>query len=270
MGKVFIVGAGPGDPELLTLKAYRVIASADVILYDRLIKEEILSLRKKDCKLVYVGKEDGKHTLPQEEINRLLLFYAKVYDRVVRLKGGDPFIFGRGGEEALFLEKHGIPYEFVPGVSSFYAVPEYAGIPLTFRGISSSFAVVTGHETVGKQKYVDWKAFKDVDTLVILMGVKNRQRIAQELIKAGRSPYEPVAFIEKGTTEQQRTVVSTLGEVAENPPRVSPPAVIVIGKVVELAEKLSRFNETHAQSGEVVDGKFNGTLKGPSAGHTFM
>jgi len=109
MGKVFIVGAGPGDPELLTVKAYRVIASADVILYDRLIKEEILSLRKKDCKLVYVGKEDGKHTLPQEEINKLLLFYAKVYDRVVRLKGGDPFIFGRGGEEALFLERTAFP-----------------------------------------------------------------------------------------------------------------------------------------------------------------
>ncbi|NPB06417.1 MAG: uroporphyrinogen-III C-methyltransferase [Aquificae bacterium] len=268
MGKVFIVGAGPGDPELLTLKAYRVLKTADVILYDRLVNEEILSLRKKDCKLVYVGKEDGKHTLPQEEINRLLLFYARACERVVRLKGGDPFIFGRGAEEALFLEKHGIPYEFVPGVSSFYAVPEYAGIPLTFRGLSSSFVVVTGHETVGKEKYVDWKAFKDVDTIVVLMGVKNRQRIARELIEAGRSPYEPVAFIERGTTDRQRTVVTTLGEVAENPPPVSPPAVIVIGKVVGLKEKLSAFNETHAR--EEFHGKLDEPAERPATGHPLI
>jgi len=241
-----------------------------VILYDRLINDEILNLRKKDCKLVYVGKEDGKHTLPQEEINKLLLFYAKVYKKVVRLKGGDPFIFGRGGEEALFLEKHGIPYEFVPGISSFYAVPEYAGIPLTFRGVSSSFAVVTGHETVGKQKYVDWKAFKDIDTIVVLMGVKNRQRIARELIEAGRNPYEPVAFIEKGTTEHQRIVLSTLKEVAENPPEVNPPAVIVIGKVVELHNQLRDFNETLKDIGEVFNGFKVFPFKGNSTGHTLM
>ncbi|NPA33048.1 MAG: uroporphyrinogen-III C-methyltransferase [Aquificae bacterium] len=262
MGKVYIVGAGPGDPELLTLKAYKLLKNADVVLYDRLVNEDILSLVKKDCKLVYVGKEDGKHTLPQEEINKLLLFYAKIYKTVVRLKGGDPFIFGRGAEEALFLEKNGIPYEFVPGVSSFYAVPEYAGIPLTFRGISSSFAVVTGHETVGKQKYVDWKAFKDVDTLVVLMGVKNRQKIAKELIDAGRNPFEPVAFIEKGTTPEQKVVISNLREVSQNPPEVHPPAVMVVGRVVELHDFLKRFNETFGEVG------FHGVTEDSSGGYS--
>ena len=259
MGKVYIVGAGPGDPELLTIKAYKVLRKADVILYDRLVNEEILNLRKKDCKLVYVGKEDGKHTIPQEEINRLLLFYVRTYENVVRLKGGDPFIFGRGGEEALFLEENNIPYEFVPGVSSFYSVPEYAGIPLTFRGISSSFAVITGHETVGKKKFVNWKDYKNIDTLVILMGVKNRQRIAKELIDAGRNPFEPVAFIEKGTTEEQRVVISTLKDVAENPPEVYPPTVIVVGKVVEFHNRLKNFNET---------GVLNGLVKSSSGGLT--
>ena len=230
-----------------------------MILYDRLVNEEILNLRKKDCKLVYVGKEDGKHTIPQEEINKLLLLYAKAYRVVVRLKGGDPFIFRRGGEEANFLEKMGVPYELVPGVSSFYAVPEYAGIPLTYRGVPSSFAVVTGHETVGKQKFVDWRAFKDV----ILMGVKNRQRIAKALIEAGRNPFEPVAFIEKGTTENQRVVISTLREVAQNPPEVYPPAVIVVGEVVRFHDRLKNFNETFIGK-EVL----NGALKTPSGGHS--
>ncbi|WP_457600743.1 uroporphyrinogen-III C-methyltransferase [Hydrogenivirga sp.] len=243
MGKVYLVGAGPGDPELLTLKAVKVLMKADAVLYDRLISEEILSYTKPNCKLVYVGKADGKHTIPQEEINRLLVYYASSYRNVVRLKGGDPFIFGRGGEEALYLREHGIPYEVVPGVSSLYSVPAYAGIPLTFRGIASSFAVVTGHEATGKEKSVDWKAFKDIDTLVILMGVKNRQRIARELISLGRSPSEPVAFVERGTTPEQRVILSTLGEVANDPPDVKPPAIFVVGQVVRLQPQLREFLE---------------------------
>ncbi len=253
MGKVYIVGAGPGDPELLTLKAYRILKTADVVLYDRLVNEEILNYVNPSAKLVYVGKEDGKHTIPQEEINKLLLFYSKLYKNVVRLKGGDPFIFGRGGEEALFLERNGIPYELIPGVSSFYAVPEYGGIPLTFRGVSSSFAVVTGHETVGKRKYINWKSFKDIDTLVILMGVKNRKRIAKELIDAGRNPEEPVAFIEKGTTEEQRIILTTLKEVSEQPPEVNPPAVMVVGKVVNFHGILKNFNETGRYQGGAIE-----------------
>ncbi len=243
MGKVYLVGAGPGDPELLTLKAVKVISEADVILYDRLVSEEVLNYAKPDCKLVYVGKEDGKHTLPQEEINKLLVYYAGVYEKVIRLKGGDPFVFGRGGEEALYLKEHGVPYEIVPGVSSIYAVPAYAGIPLTFRGVASSFAVVTGHECTGKEKRIDWRSFKGIDTLVVLMGVRNRQRIARELLEAGRSPEEPVAFVERGTTSEQRVVLSTLKEVASSPPEVKPPAVMVVGEVVRLSVDIGELLE---------------------------
>jgi len=234
MGKVYLVGAGPGDPELLTIKAMKVLANADVVLYDRLVSGEVLRFVKPQCKLVYVGKEDGKHTIPQERINELLAYYAGIYESVVRLKGGDPFVFGRGGEEAIFLAVRGIPFEVVPGVSSVYAVPAYGGIPLTFRGIASSFVVVTGHEATGKERRVDWRAFKDIDTIVVLMGVRNRQRIARELISLGRDPSQPVAFVERGTTEDQRVVISTLREVSENPPEVNPPAVMIIGEVVRL------------------------------------
>jgi len=243
MGKVYLVGAGPGDPDLLTLRAVKVLSEADVILYDRLVNEEVLSFARTGCKLVYVGKEEGKHTLPQEEINRLLVFYASTYRKVVRLKGGDPFVFGRGGEEAVYLRKHRIPYEVVPGVSSVYAVPAYAGIPITFRGIASSFAVVTGHECTGKEKSVNWRSFGGIDTLVILMGVKNRQRIARELMEGGRDPDEPVAFIEMGTTKDQRVILSTLRSVAEDPPEVRPPAVIVVGEVVRLRGEIGELLE---------------------------
>jgi len=243
MGKVYIVGAGPGDPELLTLKALRLIKSAEVILYDRLINQEILLFAKPDCELVYVGKEDGKHTIEQEKINELLLKYAHTREVVVRLKGGDPFIFGRGGEEALFLAEHGIEFEVVPGVSSFYSVPAYAGIPITFRGISSSFAVITGHEDPRKEKSnIDWESLKGINTLIILMGVSRRKEIAKRLIEVGRDPKEPVAFIENGTTERQRVILTDLYELSTNPPEVNPPAIMVVGSVVRLREKLVSFN----------------------------
>jgi uroporphyrin-III C-methyltransferase len=241
MGKVYIVGAGPGDPELITLKALKVLREADVILYDRLIGKEVLSYAKETALLFYVGKEDGKHTIPQEEINRMLLKFSRAYQTVVRLKGGDPFVFGRGSEEVLFLSKHGVEWEVIPGVSSVYSVPASAGIPVTHRGISSSFAVITGHEAVGKEKGIDWSSFGGIQTLIILMGVKNRQRIARDLIGSGRDPSEPVAFIEKGTTAEQRTILSTLGEVAASPPPVEPPAVMVVGKVVEVGKEIMGY-----------------------------
>jgi len=245
MGKVYLVGAGPGDPELLTLKALRLIKSADVILYDRLINQEILLFAKPDCELVYVGKEDGKHTIEQEKINELLLKYAHTREVVVRLKGGDPFIFGRGGEEALFLAEHGIEFEVVPGVSSFYSVPAYAGIPITFRGISSSFAVITGHEDPRKERSsIDWKSLKGINTLIVLMGVSRRKEIARRLIEIGRDPKEPVAFIENGTTERQRVILTDLYELSTNPPEVSPPAIMVVGSVVRLRENLSWYEAT--------------------------
>lgn len=240
MGKVYLVGAGPGDPELLTLKALKVIKSAEVILYDRLVNPEILLLAKPDCELLYVGKEEGKHTLEQEKINQLMLYYANIKEVVVRLKGGDPFVFGRGGEEALFLSQHGIDFEIVPGVSSIYAVPTYAGIPLTFRGISSFFAVITGHEDPGKERSsIDWGSLRGINTLVILMGVSRRREIAQRLMEIGRDPKEPVAFIEEGTTERQRVVISSLYELATDPPEVKAPAVMVVGEVVRLREHLT-------------------------------
>ncbi|QWK12686.1 MAG: uroporphyrinogen-III C-methyltransferase [Aquificota bacterium] len=240
MGKVYLIGAGPGDPELLTLKALRLIKSADVILYDRLINQEILLFAKPECELVYVGKEDGKHTIEQEKINELLLRYAHTKEVVVRLKGGDPFIFGRGGEEALFLAEHGVEFEIVPGVSSFYSVPAYAGIPITFRGISSSFAVITGHEDPKKEKSsIDWESLKGINTLIVLMGVSRRKEIAKRLIEVGRDPKEPVAFIENGTTEKQKVILTDLYELSTNPPEVSPPAIMVVGHVVRLREKLA-------------------------------
>ncbi len=251
MGKVYLVGAGPGDMELLTLKAYRLIRSADVILYDRLVNPEVLLLANPSCELVYVGKEDGKHLMEQEKINELLLKYAQIKEVVVRLKGGDPFVFGRGGEEALFLAQHGIEFEVVPGVSSAIAVPAYAGIPLTFRGVSSSFAVITGHEDPKKKNSsIDWDSLKGINTLVFLMAVSNRQEVAKRLIEVGRDPKEPVAFIEKGTTSEQRVVITSLEELSKYPPEVKPPAVMVVGKVVELKDYLAWF-ETSRKTLEV-------------------
>ena len=241
MGKVYLVGAGPGDVELLTLKALRIIKSADAILYDRLINPEILLFAKPDCELVYVGKEEGYHPIEQEKINQLLLEYAQKKDVVVRLKGGDPFVFGRGGEEMLFLAQHGVEVEVVPGISSAIAVPAYVGIPLTFRGISSSFAVITGHEDPKKEKSsINWESLSGIDTLVFLMGVSRRQAIAQKLLEVGRNSEEPVAFIEKGTTSEERLVVCSLGELAENPPEVKPPAVMVVGQVANLSKVLKQ------------------------------
>lgn len=247
-GKVYIVGAGPGDPELLTVKASRVLKEADVILYDRLVNPDVLDANP-SCELVYVGKEDGNHTLDQQSINELLLRYGRSGKIVVRLKGGDPFVFGRGGEEASFLALNDIPFEIIPGVTSVIGAPAYAGIPVTYRGISSSFAVITGHEAPHKKKNIDWeslKGLKGIDTLIFLMGVRNRREIAEKLIELGRNSDEPVAFIEKGSTSEQAVILSTLGEVANDPPQVSPPAVFLVGEVVKLRKELQWFVSSHS------------------------
>ncbi len=230
MGKVYLVGGGPGDPELLTIKAYRILSKAEVILYDALVDRRILDIAPEGCLKIYVGKRDGRHSISQEEINELLLKFSQIYDNVVRLKGGDPFVFGRGGEEFLYLKRRGLEVEVIPGITSAVAAPSSANIPVTHRDVASSFAVVTGHPNRG----ICWSGFAKVDTLVILMGVKNRQKIALELIKAGRDPSEPVAFVEKATTPDQREIFTTLGDLAQSPPEVSPPAVMVVGQVVSL------------------------------------
>ncbi|MDP2960494.1 MAG: uroporphyrinogen-III C-methyltransferase [candidate division Zixibacteria bacterium] len=246
-GKVFLVGAGPGDPELLTLKGQRCIQETDVIIYDHLIDEKILKSAREGAELIYVGKTEGKHTLPQEKINKLLVKMAKKGKMVVRLKGGDPFVFGRGGEEALELAKEKIDFEIVPGVSSAVAVPAYAGIPVTQRGITSSLGIITGHEDPAKENSdIDWeKISKGFGTLVFLMGVKNLKEISKKLIQNGRAKNTPVALIRWGTTPKQETLMGTLSDIGEKAEKVKfkPPAVILVGEVVNLRSKLNWFEK---------------------------
>jgi len=245
-GKVFLVGAGPGDPSLITVKACECIATADLIVYDHLCNTSLLHYARGKTEKVYVGKVGGEHTLPQAEINRLLAKGAADGKTVCRLKGGDPFIFGRGGEEADYLSKEGIPFEVVPGVSSAIAAPAYAGIPLTHRKAASTVAFITGSEAADKpSSTVAWeKISTGVDTLVFLMGVGNLRRIAAKLIQHGREPRTPVAIIERGTLPRQRCVQGTLGEIAAiaEKEKVRPPAIIVIGPVVKLRSRLSWFH----------------------------
>jgi len=240
MGKVYLTGAGPGDIDLLTLKAIKAIKKADVIIYDRLINSDILSLCKDGCEFIYVGKEDGKHILPQDEINEVIYQSALKFNNVVRLKGGDPFVFGRGGEEGAFLKKRGIEFEIIPGITSAISVPAYAGIPVTHRGISVSFRVVTGHEAPNKEvSQIPWQNFKTDDTIVFLMGLHNLEKISKKLIEIGKSKDFPVAVISRGTTKDQKTVVGTLENIYEKAKDLPTPAVIVVGKVVNLIDQLN-------------------------------
>lgn len=236
-GKVYLVGAGPGDPELLTVKASRLLQEADVILYDRLVPAETLAIARPDAEFIYCGKDEGHQEEIQNEIFALLQQHAEAGSTVVRLKGGDPFLFGRGAEELEFLRQFGIDAEVVPGVSSCLSVPALAGIPVTYRGISTSVTVVSGRCRGGRLN--DWAPYGHVGTLVILMGVRYRQRIAQSLLEAGRSPSEPSAFIERGATPEERIVVTTLSDVAQGRVDVASPAVWVIGEVVTLRERLT-------------------------------
>lgn len=244
MGKVYLVGAGPGDPELLTLKALRALQEAEVILYDRLVNPEVLALANPLAERIYVGKEEGGQEGGQKRILSLLLSYAWQGKTVVRLKGGDPLVFGRGGEEWQALRDHGIETEVVPGISSAVAVPGLVGIPLTHRWVSSAFTVVSGRCQNGRDP--DWSRYARVETLVVLMGVKRREAIAKALIEAGRDSEEAVAFVERGTTSQERVVLATLAEVAQGRVQVDPPAVFVVGPVVKLRERLIPLAEAVA------------------------
>jgi uroporphyrin-III C-methyltransferase len=235
-GKVYLVGSGPGDPDLLTVRALRLLEQAEVVLYDRLVSKEILALANPRAELIYAGKCEAELHNSQEWINAQLLAQARRGKTVVRLKCGDPLIFGRGAEEWLYLAMHGIDVEIVPGLSSALAVPNVAGIPLTLRAVSRAFAVVTGH--CEKESPTDWTCYARVDTLVILMGVRDRARIAAALIAAGRPAAEPAVFIERGTTPAVRTVRTTLGEIAAGGVEVTAPAVLVIGKVAEFPREL--------------------------------
>ncbi|HET6549139.1 MAG TPA: uroporphyrinogen-III C-methyltransferase [Solirubrobacter sp.] len=236
---VFLVGAGPGDPGLLTVRARELIAAADVILYDRLIPPGVLA--GAGAELVYVGKQGGGPQMPQAAIERLLVEHGARGRTVVRLKGGDPFVFGRGGEEALALRAAGIPFEVVPGVTAGIAAPAYAGIPVTQREIASAVAFVTGHEDPAKpETALDWPALAAFPgTLVFYMGVRALPRIAERLVAGGRPPDEPVAVVERGTLPGQRTVLATLADVADRAAGVRAPAITLVGPVAALREQIA-------------------------------
>ncbi|WP_156288474.1 uroporphyrinogen-III C-methyltransferase [Oceanobacillus salinisoli] len=242
MGKVYLVGAGPGDPELITVKGLKLIQQADVILYDRLVNEELLSYAPKAARRIYCGKRPDHHSLKQEEINGLLCEFAKKGNVVIRLKGGDPFIFGRGGEEAEVLAKNGIAFEVVPGITAGSAAPAYAGIPLTHRNYSSSVAFVSGVKPLESNADEYWKHLAlGPETLCIYMGVKNLPDICENLIRYGRSPKTPAGLIHCGTTEDQQTVTGTLDNILEKAAGIENPAMIVIGDVVLLREKIQWY-----------------------------
>ncbi len=258
-GTVYLVGAGPGDPELLTLKATRLLEQADVVVYDRLVSEAVLALIPGGVSRISVGKAAGRHSLTQDEINELLVSLARRGRCVVRLKGGDPFVFGRGSEEALHLRRRGIAFEVVPGITAAVACSAYAGVPLTHRGLSRGVQMVTGHFRDDEPIDLDWPSLADPDaTLVIYMGLANLARISNELLSAGLAPGTPALAVQSGTTPVQQRLLATLGDL---PRRVaaaglSAPLLVVIGRTVSLADELDWYltseEQVHAAPDRIV------------------
>lgn len=244
MGKVYLIGVGPYDEELITLKALKALEKCNVVLYDRLVNKNILNFLKDDCKIFFCGKESGCHYKTQDEINDMLVKFAKKGDIVGRIKGGDPYVFGRGGEEALRLKEENIEFEVIPGISSAIAALNYAGVPITHRGISQSFHVFTGH-SANALSY-DWKVISKLNgTLVFLMGLENIEYIIKNLLKHGINPLTLCAVISKGTSARQKVVVSEVANIIDKlkEEKLSSPALIVIGEVVNLREKLNWFEK---------------------------
>jgi len=245
-GTAYLVGAGPGDPELLTLRGRRLLGCADTVIYDALVDPRLLDLCPAAAARVYVGKRSGHHARPQEDINALIVAEARAGRRVVRLKGGDPFVFGRGGEEAEALAAAGVPFEIVPGVSAGVAVPAYAGIPLTHRSVTGEVVFVTGHDSGAGAAQVDWARYGPTRaTLVVFMGLEHLRAIATALVEHGREPACPSAVIARGTTGDQQTVVAPLAGLADaaESAGVQAPALIVIGDVVALRDQLRWFGK---------------------------
>jgi uroporphyrin-III C-methyltransferase len=237
LGKVYLVGAGPGDPDLITVKGAKCLQTADIVIYDRLANPALLDYVQPWAEQIYVGKEPQRHRLAQADINELLIEQARQGKRVVRLKGGDPFVFGRGGEECLALAQAHIPFEVVPGISSAIAVPAYAGIPVTHRHEAQSFTVVTGH-TADDPLGPNWDDLPLKGTLVILMGVRHLHQITARLVANGRDPATPAATISWGTMPEQEVVVATLADIAKKAQHIQPPAITVVGEVVALREEI--------------------------------
>lgn len=242
-GTVYLVGAGPGDPELITVKGQRLLQQADVVVYDRLVHSDLVREAPPEADLYFVGKAPGEHKVMQAEINALLATKARRGHEVVRLKGGDPFVFGRGGEEALHLQRSDVPFEVVPGISSATGVPAYAGIPVTHRGRSRAFTVVTGHTCTMDDTALDWNHLTSVDTLVILMGLRRLPQIAEKLVEVGRDADTPVAVIAAGATADQQVVRGTLDTIGGRLGPLEPPVTIVIGEVAQWGDLLDWFDD---------------------------
>lgn len=255
-GKVYLVGAGPGDPELLTLKALRLIEQADVVVYDRLISLEILQLIPEGVTRISVGKASGRHSMSQTDINELLASLTRSRRRVVRLKGGDPFIFGRGSEEALSLRRRGISFEVVPGITAAAACSAYAGVPLTHRGLSRGVRLVTGHFRDDEPIDLDWRTLVDPEsTLVVYMGLANLAHISSKLLAAGLAPDTPALAVQNGTTPEQRRVFADLRSLPQRVQKagLGAPLLVILGRTVALADELHWYVSDEEARDEVVD-----------------
>ncbi len=266
-GTVYLVGAGPGDPDLISVRGARLLQQADALVYDRLVHPDLVNGTPAKTEKIYVGKAAGHKSIPQEVINALLVDLAKKYRTVVRLKGGDPFVYGRGSEEALELKNAGISFEVVPGISSAVAVPAYAGIPLTHRGLARSFTVITGHTATGASD-IDWASYVNTDTLVILMGLRRLPVIVDMLVQHGKASDTPVAVISRGSTAEQKTVVGSLADIAECARDLPTPAIIVIGPVVDFHYELdwhSTLREKKLQAASVFSSVFTEHIYAVSA-----
>ncbi len=239
-GEVYLIGAGPGDPDLMTFKGLRLLQQADVVLYDRLVAPEIVEMARREAERIYVGKKDKYHAVPQGDICQLMVTLAQQGKRVARLKGGDPYIFGRGAEEAEVLVEHNIPFEVVPGITAAAGCSAYAGFPLTHREFSQSVTLITGHQQAGENEVDYGRLAHSGDTMVFYMGVKNAQKIQQGLMQHGLSAQTPAAIIEKGTTAKQRVIITTLGELYSTikSSQIKPPALLVVGEVINVRERL--------------------------------
>ena len=256
-GTVYLVGAGPGDPDLITVRGQRLLQRADVVVYDRLVHPDLLEYCKPSARSIYVGKKPGEHTCTQAEINALLATTAARGNAVVRLKGGDPFVYGRGGEEAGTLRDAGISYEIVPGVTSAISAPGYAGIPVTQRGVSNAFTVMTGHTCSREDSALDWPALAEAGTLVILMGLGRLPRIAGKLIDHGRDRSTPVAVIRSACTPDQEVVHGTLETIGPRTRHLDPPATVIVGEVARLGQHLAWYDPARQS-----DDNFPGTNPG--------
>lgn len=242
-GKVYLIGAGPGDPDLITLKGAKALQTADVIVYDRLANTELLSHARDHSEHLYVGKSPDKPSISQEQINRILITKAREGKSVARLKGGDPFVFGRGGEECEALRSEEIPYEVVPGISSALAAPAFTGVPVTHRKEARSFTVVTGHTIKKSNDFENWEHLAFADTLVVLMGMRNLAKIADNLMNHGRDSNTPVVVVEKATYKNQRVAKGNLGNIADKAEELSSPGTIIIGKVAAKSNTLAWFQQ---------------------------